>query len=84
MRVIFTKSAARDWARLPKRIQAQLRKKLNFFISQDYPLDAAIPMKDHTLGQYRFRIGDYRIVFDVTNHNILVVIRAGHRKDIYR
>ena len=32
---------------------------------------------------YRFRIGDYRVIFDHTDVAI-IVLRVGHRKDIYK
>jgi mRNA interferase RelE/StbE len=35
------------------------------------------------LGSYRFRIGDYRVIFDVEGAN-LIVLRVGHRREIYR
>jgi mRNA interferase RelE/StbE len=41
---------------------------------------------DHLTGQkaYRIRIGDYRIIYEVHNKQLLVqVIRVGHRKDVY-
>ena len=30
---------------------------------------------------YRFRIGDYRVVFDIDDNNV-VILRIGHRKSI--
>jgi mRNA interferase RelE/StbE len=34
---------------------------------------------------YRVRTGDYRIVYEVFDDRLLVqVVRAGHRRDIYR
>ncbi|HET53907.1 MAG TPA: hypothetical protein ENN33_01670 [Ignavibacteria bacterium] len=35
------------------------------------------------LGTYRNRVGDYRIIFDIDQKNI-VVLRLGHRKEIYK
>jgi len=35
------------------------------------------------IGTYRFRIGDYRVVFDIDDKSI-VVLRIGHRRDIYK
>ena len=32
---------------------------------------------------YRFRIGKYRIVFDIDKNNI-VILRVGHRREIYK
>jgi mRNA interferase RelE/StbE len=40
-------------------------------------------LRDAKLGTYRFRIGDYRVIFDIEGTDI-VVLRVGHRKDIYR
>ena len=34
---------------------------------------------------YRIRVGDYRIIYEVIDHQLLItVIQLGHRKDIYR
>jgi len=38
---------------------------------------------DPALGTYRFRIGDYRVIFDIEGKDI-VALRVGHRRDIYR
>lgn len=37
------------------------------------------------LGGYRFRIGDYRVIFDLEGEDEdIVVLRVGHRSLIYR
>lgn len=34
---------------------------------------------------YRLRVGDYRVIYEVQKDKLLVlVIRIGHRKDVYR
>jgi len=34
---------------------------------------------------YRIRVGDYRVVYDVLEEVVLVMIlQIGHRKDVYR
>jgi len=40
-------------------------------------------MVDPALGTYRFRIGDYRVIFDIEGNEV-VVLRVGHRREIYR
>lgn len=36
-------------------------------------------------GRYRIRVGDYRIIYEVRDRVLLVlVLDAGHRRDIYR
>ena len=33
---------------------------------------------------YKLRVGDYRIIMDIDNNNLLIlVIKVGHRKEIY-
>jgi len=43
----------------------------------------AIRLTESKLGTYRFRIGDYRAIFDLEGNEI-VVLRVGHRRDIYK
>jgi mRNA interferase RelE/StbE len=40
-------------------------------------------LSDPILGEYRFRIGDYRVIFDIKGSEI-VILRVGHRREIYR
>ncbi|MBK8549808.1 MAG: type II toxin-antitoxin system RelE/ParE family toxin [Ignavibacteria bacterium] len=34
---------------------------------------------------YRLRVGNYRILYEIVNKELLLIIfKAGHRKDIYK
>lgn len=36
-------------------------------------------------GLWRYRVGDYRIICDIQDHKLVVlVVEIGHRSDIYR
>ncbi|MEO8326039.1 MAG: type II toxin-antitoxin system RelE/ParE family toxin [Nitrospirota bacterium] len=50
---------------------------------QSDPLKHTENLTDSQLGSYRFRVGDYRIIFDLVGSEI-VVLRIGHRREIYR
>jgi len=80
-RLVYTHKAIRDIdgldAGVKKRIGATL---LRF---KNSPLQYAERLTDPELGGYRFRIGDYRVIFDIEGNDI-VVLRAGHRKEIYK
>ena len=41
-------------------------------------------LKNHSLADYRLRIGNYRVLFDVNweKHEIYV-LKIGHRRDVY-
>lgn len=83
MKILFVEKAKKDWQSLDLSIQKQLLKKLDFYFKSKYPLQFAERLKNSVLGNFRFRIGDYRIIFDVEN-DIFIILRVGHRKDIYR
>ncbi len=42
------------------------------------------PLAGSYKGLYRFRIGDYRIIYSIEDDKlIIVVLRIRHRKDVY-
>lgn len=41
------------------------------------------PLKGDFQGCYRYRFGDYRVIYTVTGSDILI-LRIGHRKEIYK
>lgn len=79
----FKPQAIRDLRKLPKKIQRRIIKKLDFYISSQNPLFFADHLIHHDIGEHRFRIGDYRVVFDVEEEKI-IILTLGHRKEIYR
>ena len=82
---IFTEHAKKDFAKLDRSIQIQCIKKLNYFCSSKDPFQYARRLINENLWTYRFRIGDYRIIFDVDEDGKLIIIALiGHRRDIYR
>jgi len=80
-RVIFTERAARDFKKLNIDQQKRIGSKL-FEYSND-PFSFAKKLSHHSLGSFRFRIGEYRVIFDYIDDEI-IVLRVGHRKDIYK
>lgn len=79
----FTSEATRDFKKLAPEIQKRIVKKLDYFASSGIPLKFAERLVDYEIGEYRFRIGDYRVIFDMEEETI-VVLTLGHRKDIYK
>ncbi len=85
MPYLFKASALKDLRKLPRPVRRKILHKLDFFCASENPLTFAKAMKDDRFGQYRFRIGDYRVIFDAdTKTKDLVVLAVGHRKEIYR
>lgn len=80
-KVVFTKRAAKDINDLESKVKERIKDAIARY-SED-PLSYAMRMVDSSLGTYRFRIGDYRVIFDLEGDEI-VILRVGHRREIYR
>ena len=80
---VFKPQAVEDFKKLPKDIQKKIIKKLDYYLSTDDPLAFADSLINFSIGQYRFRIGDDRVIFDLEDSKI-VILTLGHRKQIYR
>jgi len=79
--LVYTKRAARDISGLDHAAKERIGGTLERYAQS--PFDCAKKMVDPALGTYRFRIGEYRVIFDVEGDKI-VVLRVGHRREIYR
>jgi len=80
-KVLLTQRALNDLDGLEKQDRVRIIKKLKEYASK--PLRDTRKLESPKIGTYRFRVGDFRVVFDIDGEN-LVVLRVGHRKTIYR
>lgn len=79
--VLITNRARKDLEALDELWRRQIVGKIKVYAEN--PRQHAVPLTDSRLGSFRFRIGDYRVVFDLEGDD-LVVLRVGHRREIYR
>ncbi len=85
-RVQYTEKAREDLKKLELRTAQRIIKKIHHFELQKNPLKFAKKLTKPSLGEFRFRIGAYRAIFDTNKHGqitILSILRIKHRKDIY-
>ncbi len=78
--------AKKDLSNLGKKISVRILDKLDFFIYSGKPLKYAKKLTDHDTGTYRFRVGNYRAIFDIDKKGkitVLLVLRVKHRKEVY-
>jgi mRNA interferase RelE/StbE len=76
--------ARKDLQSLDRVAQKRVAKKLKFFLEQDDPIQYAKKLVDSKDGNYRWRIGNFRAVFDIEEGNIIKLLRVQHRKDVYK
>jgi mRNA interferase RelE/StbE len=79
--LLYTSRAERDIKKLDPSIKRQIGKAI--LRLQNNPVEHSEKLTDPKIGTYRFRVGDYRVIFDMDGNNI-VILRVGHRKEIYR
>jgi len=81
MELIYTEPALDDLARLPVQMRDRVFKKISFYATQDDPLHFA----EHLTGfrAYRFRIGMYRVFFEIQS-DTLFVLAIRKRDKAYR
>jgi len=78
----YTKRALKDIQNLSIDTKQRLKLALDKYVEN--PLFYAKKLVNSDIGNYRFRVGEYRIIFDIIEDNQLLILRVGHRKDIYR
>ena len=78
---VYTQHAMRDIRKLDAQTKGRIKSALDRY--QNDPLAFADKLTNPAYGTYRFRIGDYRVIFDLDDTKI-VVLRVGHRREIYR
>ncbi len=77
----YTQRALKDISKLDSVVKKRIGKKLLEF--EKDPVNYSEILKESKLGERRFRIGNYRIIFDLKGKNI-VILRVGHRREIYK
>lgn len=80
-KVLFTQRALKDLENIDNKEQLRIAEKLKIYARE--PLGHARKLVSPKIGTYRFRIGEYRAIFDIDSGNI-VILRLGHRKNIYK
>jgi mRNA interferase RelE/StbE len=81
-RLEFTPGADRQFRKLPKNIQTRLKPHIDALTQNPRPSGA-----EKLTGEdaYRLRVGDYRVLYEVYDKRLLVlVVKIGHRREVYR
>ena len=82
MRIFYTHKAARELEHLPHSVQKRIVEKMRFYAVQKDPLKFAKRLTDSREGDFRFRVGGYRLLFDVEG-NVIYVLKVEKRDKSY-
>lgn len=79
--ISYKASVERDLKKLDKNEATRILDKVETDLGKD-PAKGE-PLKGPFQGLFRYRIGDYRVIYTKTKDGILV-LRISHRKDVYK
>jgi len=80
--LVFKKSVAKDLREFPKQDVKRILPRIRSLADDPRPVGCE---KLSGLERYRIRQGSYRIVYEVADARLIVlIVRVGHRRDVYR
>ena len=81
MNVELTKEALKDLKKIDKKARITIIDKIQLL--KDYPDTPNIKKLTNYYPPYRFRVGNYRVLFDIKD-DIIYIISVKHRKEAYK
>lgn len=85
-RIEYAQSVQKSVKKLDPRVRQRIREYLEHRVAQlDNPRQLGKPLKGEHTELWRYRVGDYRIICDIRDATLVVlVVRIGHRRTVYR
>ena len=83
-KIIWHKAALDDLKRLDISVRQKIFEKVETYLARD-PIGLGKPLKQNLAGMFRYRYGDYRIIYVVNiSEKSMAILEVGHRKEIYK
>ncbi len=83
-RLRILQTATRELERLDKPVARRITERINWLAANLDDIRPE-PYKGDLEGLYKFRVGDYRVVFEILyDEKMIVIHQVGHRSEVYR
>lgn len=83
-KVFYLDSVEKDLERLDRPTRKRILDKIEKHLAKD-PKGLGKALTGQFKGLWRYRVGDFRVIYKVAEEEILIVVaRIGHRKNVYR
>jgi mRNA interferase RelE/StbE len=81
--IVFKPAAIRDLRKLPQDVQRRVAARIDTLATD--PLPHGVEALQGEPDMYRIRVGEYRIIYKrETKALVILVVRIGHRREVYR
>ena len=82
-KVVYLDQVEQDLKKLDRSIVKKILTRIETYLASD-PKELGKPLKGEFQGYWRYRWGDYRVIYKISEREILILIlRISHRKDVY-
>ena len=82
-KVAYLDSVEEDLKKLDKSTVRKILNRIETYLVCD-PKELGKPLKGEFQGYWRYRWGDYRVIYKISEREILVIVlRISNRKDVY-
>ncbi len=83
-KAIWHEGSLEDLKRFDRTIAKKIVEKVKNYLIQD-PEKLGIPLKGNFKGLYRYRIGDYRVIYVIDQEEKkIIILKVNHRKKVYK
>lgn len=84
-RIEFSRKADKAMQKLDKGIAAKIFDELEEIAALDDPRSRGKALTGNLAGVWRYRVGDYRILCDIEDGELVVlVVEVAHRREVYK
>ena len=82
-KVVYLDQVEKDLEKLDRSIAKKILNRIETYLVL-HPKELGKPLKGEFEGYWRYRWGDYRVIYKISDREILILIlRISHRKDVY-
>ena len=85
MRVVYSEDARKQLKKLDNSDKVKILDYMDEVSKLDDPRARGKALVGNYIGLWRYRVGDYRILCDIKNDELcILVVDVGHRRDVYK
>jgi len=83
-KVIVHEDAKKELGKLAPEVARRITKKIKEHLIKA-PADLGVPLQGEFAGLYRYRVGDWRVIYSIAfARETVIILRVEHRRTVYK